>query len=95
MPEGDLGRRGFGNRSRGSKTALPGIYKIVAEYSEIKDSTQLNVIFDPRIPKTMEALKAQREMIDNLTTDLEILYNGTQRLIESKEIAGKVSAQII
>jgi hypothetical protein len=88
------GRRGYGNRSRGSKTALPGNYKIVAEYKESKDSTQLNVIYDPRIPKTVEALKAQREMIDKLTSDLEILYNGTQRLIESKEIAGKISAQI-
>jgi len=87
------GRR-YGNRSRGSKTALPGNYKIVAEFKGIKDSTQLNVIFDPRIPKTVEALKAQREMIDKLTSDLEILYNGTQRLIESKEIADKVSAQI-
>ena len=88
------GRRGFGNRSRGSKTALPGNYKIVAEFKDSKDSTQLKVIYDPRIPKTVEALKAQREMIDNLTSDLEILYNGTQRLIESKEIAGKVSSQI-
>lgn len=88
------GRRGYGNRSRGSKTALPGSYKVVAEFDSTKDSTRLNVIFDPRIPKTMEALKAQREMIDLLTTDLEVLYNGTQRLIESKEITEKVSAQI-
>jgi len=90
-----LGRgRGFGSRSRGNKTALPGKYKVVAEYKDNKDSSQLNLIFDPRIPKTVEALTAQRELIDNLTKDLEILYNGTQRLIESKEIAGKVSAQI-
>jgi len=88
------GRRGFGNRSRGNKTALPGTYKIVAEFKDIKDSTQLKVIYDPRIPKTVEALKAQREMLDSLTTSLEILYNGTQRLIESKEIAGKISTQI-
>jgi len=88
------GRRGFGNRSRGNKTALPGTYKILAEFKGNKDSAQIKVIFDPRIPKTIEALKAQREMIDDLTADLGILYNGTERLIESKEVAGKVSAQI-
>ena len=88
------GRRGFGNRSRGSKTALPGNYKIVGEFQDNKDSTLLDVIFDPRIPKSKEALIAQRKMIDDLTTGLEVLYNGTQRLIESREIAGKVSAQI-
>ena len=88
------GRRGFGSRSRGGKTALPGIYKVVAKFKNVKDSTTLNVVFDPRIPKSMEALKAQNNMIDDLTSSMEILYNGTQQLIESKGIADKVSAQI-
>ena len=52
------------------------------------------IIFDPRIPKTTEALIAQRKMIDDLTSDVEVLYNGTQRLIESKGILEKISAQI-
>ncbi len=92
--ESRSGRRGFGFRSRGNKQALPGIYKVVAEYNNKKDSTQLIVIFDPRIPKTIEALKAQNDLIDKLSADLEVLYNGTQRLIESKGITEKVSAQI-
>ena len=32
--------------------------------------------------------------MDDLTSNLEILYNGTQRLIEGKKTADKVSAQI-
>lgn len=88
------GGRGFGSRSRGGKTALPGTYKVVAEFKEHKDSTNLNIIYDPRIPKSMEALKAQGDMIDDLTSSLEVLYDGTQRLIESKGIADKISAQI-
>lgn len=82
------------SRSRGSKTALPGTYKVVAEYGDQKDSTMLNVVYDPRIPKSTETLKAQNDLIDELTASVEVLYNGTQRLIESREIADKVSAQI-
>lgn len=88
------GRRGFGSRSRGNKTALPGTYKVVAAYKDQKDSTSLKVIFDPRNPKTEEVLIAQREMLDDLTSNLKVLYNGTQRLIDSKKTADKVSAQI-
>ena len=88
------GRRGFSGRSRGNKTALPGTYKILAQFNEYKDSTILNVLPDPRIPIPLEALIAQREMIDKLTAEVEVLYNGTQRLIESKNIAAKVSANI-
>ncbi|MDX1284457.1 MAG: hypothetical protein R3182_05580, partial [Draconibacterium sp.] len=59
-----------------------------------KDSTELEVIYDPRIPKSVEAMKAQNALIDELTESLDILHKGTQRLIESKGIADKVSAQI-
>jgi hypothetical protein len=54
----------------------------------------LNVLADPRIPIPPEALKAQRELTDQLSADLEILWNGTQRLTESSDILSKVSAQI-
>ena len=70
------------------------MYKVVAEYKNYKDSAQLKVVFDPRIPKSIEVLKAQNDLIDKLSADLEVLYNGTQRLIESKGITEKVSTQI-
>jgi hypothetical protein len=90
-----FGRNRFGSgRSRGNKTALPGIYKVIAEYKGIKDSTSLNLLPDPRIPVPVEALIAQREMIDKLSATLEVLHTGTQRLIESREIAEKVSNNI-
>jgi len=91
--ESRMGRRS-GFSSRGSKQALPGNYKVVAEFNDQKDSTSLNVIFDPRIPKPVEVLKAQNDLIDQLTADLEILYNGTERLKESKSITEKISAQL-
>jgi hypothetical protein len=73
---------------------LPGTYKVVAEYKELKDSSELKVVFDPRIPKSLEAINAQNEMIDDLTSSLEVLYKGTQRLIESKKVTDKISAQL-
>ena len=68
--------------------------KTFHEYKDQKDSTSLNVIFDPRNPKTAEMLIAQRQLLDDLTSDLDVLYKGTQRLIESKKTADKISAQI-
>jgi hypothetical protein len=98
MPSrGSSGRSGFGrymSRNRSSKTALPGAYKVVAEFKGQKDSTGLKVIYDPRIPMKVEDLMAQNKLIDELTSSLEVLYNGTQRLIESKEITDKISTQI-
>ncbi|NQU84720.1 MAG: hypothetical protein HQ541_03065, partial [Mariniphaga sp.] len=69
-------------------------YKVIAEYKGVKDSVELNVVMDPRIPVPTDALIAQREMIDDLTSKIEVLYKGTQQLIESKGITDKVSAQI-
>jgi hypothetical protein len=91
--EGDRPSR-YSRQSRGSKTVLPGTYKVVAEYKELKDSSELKVVFDPRIPKSLEAINAQNEMIDDLTSSLEVLYKGTQRLIESKKVTDKISAQL-
>ena len=81
-------------RNRSTKTVLPGTYKVVAEYKAHKDSTMLEVVMDPRVPKSVEAMKAQNAMVDDLTKSLEVLYNGTERLIESKEVTDKVSAQL-
>ncbi len=90
--EGEAGR--YMRRNRSAKTVLPGTYKLVSEYKDLKDSTELHVIMDPRVPKSTAALKAQNAMIDELTQSLDILYNGTERLIESKEVTGKISTQI-
>lgn len=95
MPVRNSSRGGRGMRGmRGSKTVLPGTYKVVAEYGSIKDSAMLNVIFDPRLEKPVDALREQNLLVDALTADLEILYNGTQRLLESKETIEKINAQL-
>ena len=90
--ESDAGA--YMRRNRSTKTVLPGTYKLVADYKDSKDSTELNVIMDPRVPKSVEAMKAQNAMVDDLTESLEVLYNGTERLIESKEVTDKVSTQL-
>ncbi|WP_167615479.1 WD40/YVTN/BNR-like repeat-containing protein [Maribellus sediminis] len=90
--EGELSR--YMRRSRSSKTVLPGTYKLVAEYKDLKDSTELKVVMDPRIPKSNEVMLAQNAMVDELTKNLEVLYNGTERLIESKSITDKISTQL-
>ncbi len=97
MPRRTAGRGGAGGymrRSFSPKAALPGTYKLVAEYGGQKDSTELTVVMDPRIPKSNEAVIAQNAMVDDLTSKLEVLYNGTERLIESTDVIEKISAQI-
>lgn len=90
--EGEAGR--YMRRNRSTKTVLPGTYKLVAAFKDHKDSTELNVVMDPRVPKSTEALKAQNAMIDDLAQSLEVLYKGTERLIESKEVTDKISTQL-
>lgn len=90
--EGAMNR--YMRRSSSVKTALPGTYKLVAEYKDQKDSTEIKVVMDPRIPKSTDAVKAQNAMVDDLTASLEVLYNGTERLIESTNVAEKIVAQL-
>ena len=90
--EGAINR--FMRRNRSVKSVLPGTYKLVAEYKDQKDSTEITVVMDPRVPKSVEAIKAQNAMVDDLTSNLEVLYNGTERLIESNQVLDKLSTQL-
>jgi len=98
MPRRGGGEGGAMNRymrrSPSIKTVLPGNYKLVAEYKDQKDSTKITVVMDPRVPKSVEAMKAQNAMVDDLTSGIEVLYNGTERLIESNNVIDKISAQL-
>ncbi len=84
------GRRGF--RGSMGKQVLPGTYKIVARYGECLDSATLNVLFDPRIPKSPEVLTAQRQLTDSLLRTVEVLAEGTRMLGENMETASRLSA---
>lgn len=90
--EGAMSR--YMRRSASIKTVYPGTYKVVAMYKDQKDSTEMTVVMDPRVPKSLAAMKAQNSMVDDLTSSLEILYNGTERLIESNNVINKVNAQL-
>ena len=86
-------RGGYRQGSRG-KTVMPGTYKLLASYKSYKDSTHLKVIFDPRMPKAVDVLVAQNELLDELIKKVGLLYVGTQRLIDSKATIAKVESQI-
>jgi hypothetical protein len=88
------GRGRFGGPGSQGKQVLPGNYKVVAQFKGDKDSTEISVIYDPRIPKSLEALTAQRNLLDNLFNAVNVLYEGNQMLTESKETAGKITSQI-
>ncbi|MEZ4841628.1 MAG: hypothetical protein R2821_08995 [Flavobacteriaceae bacterium] len=47
-----------GNREPGGVTVLPGTYKVVLEYADTKDSTNVTVAYDPRFKMPMNVLKA-------------------------------------
>ncbi len=87
------GRERQGRSGQSGKQVLPGKYKIVAEFKGFRDSTEIEVLFDPRSPKSMEVLTSQRELLDDLLKTMKVLYEGTQMLNESYETAGRIADQ--
>ena len=72
---------------------LPGEYKLLLNYADIKDSTQITVNYDPRIEISEEVLEEQYNLLKSIETKTDLAYRGVERLKESCEIAKGLKKQ--
>jgi len=75
----------------GGGYVLPGNYKLVFSYQGQKDSTLLTVKTDPRMNVDVEAIKANRAMIEPVMKKMEMLAEAMQRIKECKAIMQEVN----
>ncbi len=91
-----LGEKGINRPSRKTSknkneprgvTVLPGKYKLVLQYKDQKDSTEIVVKYDPRIPITNEVLKSKYDLQKEIESKFDLSYRAVKQLNESKKIA--------
>ncbi len=79
----------------GGPWVLPGKYKLVVHYGELKDSTEVMVHRDPRDEINLSALKEQDQAYEDYTALVKIATEGFNRLKEAKKIIPLVDAQLV
>ncbi|TKS55577.1 VPS10 domain-containing protein [Mesohalobacter halotolerans] len=72
---------------RGGIDVLPGKYKLVMHYGIHKDSTYINVKFDPRIDVNIEDLKSRYDFLKSIEKMKATAYEASQRILKAKETA--------
>lgn len=92
-PSRGTAQRGRGFEPRGV-TVLPGTYKLVLSYGKDKDSTFVEVAFDPRIQMTTAVLEAKYQLLKASEKTMEQMANISQQLNESKEIVKNYKKQL-
>lgn len=78
----------------GGVTVLPGTYKVVMMFDEKKDSTAINVLFDPRIDIANGVLEAQYDFFKSLEKDISVASDAMAQLRSSKKIANDIEAKL-
>jgi photosystem II stability/assembly factor-like uncharacterized protein len=73
---------------------FPGTYKVVLNLGTESDSTMVTVKDDPRINRSADVVRAQRNMVDRLRRSTAKLTEATDRLAESEEVLGKMLSQL-
>ena len=74
------------NEPRGVEV-MPGKYQLVLSYEGQKDSTWIDVAYDPRIPIPQEVLAQKYGLQKEIEKKMDLCSRATERLIESREIA--------
>lgn len=74
--------------------AFPGNYKVVISLGRDADSTMVTIKDDPRLKKSQEVILAQRRMLERLRASSDKLIQAIDRLAESEETIGKITAQM-
>ncbi|WKV13362.1 hypothetical protein [Marivirga harenae] len=64
---------------------LPGTYKLVLHLGEQKDSTELEVEFDPRLEVSESDLQARYDFLKSIDQMQAVAYDASQRVLEAKE----------
>lgn len=71
----------------GGVDVLPGRYKLVLHFGEHKDSTEIEVKFDPRLDVNTTDLKARYNFLKSLEKMQATAYEASQRVLKAKETA--------
>lgn len=71
----------------GGVDVLPGRYKLVLHFGEHKDSTEIEVKFDPRLDVNTTDLKARYNFLKSLEKMQATTYEASQRVLKAKETA--------
>ncbi len=100
----DLRERGIrqpGSKKPGPKSpeptgllVMPGTYKVVISYKDLKDSTMVKVLADPRLEYPREALLARRTMADRLAKTGEKLTAALDHLDEADNTLKVMAEQV-
>lgn len=83
-----------GNFQPGGADVLPGIYKIVVEFGDLKDSTEIVVASDPRIEVNISDLEKKDAMIKDYQAVIKAsteAFNQLKTAKEKVEMAGKMA----
>ncbi len=78
----------------GGVTVLPGTYKVVMQFADHKDSTQVKVLYDPRLDVSMAVLEAKYDFFKNLEKDIAVAGQAMTQLRESKKITEDILKQL-
>ena len=74
-------------------TVLPGEYKLVMQYNNQKDSTNITIKYDPRISITQDVLKSKYDLLKQLENKFDLSYRSIEQLKASKNIATNYKKQ--
>lgn len=77
----------------GGNQVLPGTYKIRISYNGSKDSTEVDVVFDPRISVKMEDLKARLAKQNEVMALRKTMNDAIKQLNDSKEVLSLLGKQ--
>ncbi len=72
---------------------IPGTYKLVLQHNNVKDSTNVEVVFDPRLNIAQNILKTQHDLLKSLEEKKDLAYRSVERLKESKKTVAKFKNQ--
>ena len=72
---------------------VPGMYKLVLRYKGLKDSSKVEVVFDPRVDVSEEVLKTKYEMLKSLEEKKDLAFRSVERLKSSKTTVTKIKNQ--
>lgn len=78
----------------GGVGVLPGTYKIVMSFGDQKDSTMINVKFDPRLDTPISVLEANYNAKKEIESQIEVAANAMTQLRESKKLIEDILKQI-
>lgn len=73
---------------------VPGTYEVVFSYKDYRDSTQVRVVADPRVPGYTETIQNKQAAVQELTDIVEVATEGFSRLRKTRKTIQLVDSQL-